>query len=303
MNPENPETKPHKSDFLKLFATGLLAWAVGSLILLGLAWPIAKPESASIAAVWAISYWWAAFAFGAVAMIAHGLISRLKLGRALAAYLLPAVLLAVFAGICQLIYPDAGFREDLFSYLPLILVFYFLGLLWSSLAKSGTEQTTFIRSVMPAMVGGIVILGLVAVPVFRSNAFIYHKAFDLKVSKRALQNGGITADVVLDIHKPGTYSFAAPRYIYSAFDEMSATDSMIEYGEITWGTAGEPKGGSTGSFPLQIRWIKNVPKSEKDLVDQESFEDGVVMEVRDPSEQNEEILFSIFAPLPIAGRE
>ncbi|MEX1114837.1 MAG: hypothetical protein WEB53_06280 [Akkermansiaceae bacterium] len=300
MTAEKALPNSSKSAFTKLLSTGLIGWALGVLILLGLAWPIAKPESFAIAVIWAISHWWAAFALGAVLLIARGLISRLAIGSAMLAYLLPATILLAVAGICQLVYPDRGFREDLFSYLPLVLIFYIIGLIWSSLSKDETDQAGFIRAVLPAALGGLIILGFVAVPVFSSNAFIYHEAFDLKVTDRKLQNGSIAANAVLEIRKPGNYNFTAPRYIYSAFEEMGATDSTIEYGQITWGTAGEPKPNATGSYPFQVRWLKNVPTTEKELADRLEYEDPITMEVRDPSKETEQPIYNIYAPLPSA---
>lgn len=302
MTVENPAHVSSKSAFTKLLASGLIGWVLGTLVLLGLAWPIAKPESVAIAVIWAISYWWAAFALGAVLLVARGLVSRLAIGSALLAYLLPAAILIAVAAICQLVYPDRGFREDLLSYLPLVLIFYVIGLIWSALSKDETHQAGFIRAVLPATLGGIIILGFVAVPVFSSNAFIYHQAFDLKISNRSLKDGGIAADAVLEIRKPGNYSFTAPRYIYSAFEEMSATDSTIEYGQITWGAAGEPKANATGSYPFQIRWKQNVPKTEKELVERSEFEDPITVEVRDPSKEGEQPIYSIYAAQPSAAQ-
>ena len=80
--------------------------------------------------MWAISHWWIAFVFGAVLLIARGLIAKLPFGTALAAYLLPATILAAIAGICLAVYPDRAFSSDLFGYMPLALVFYVFGFLW-----------------------------------------------------------------------------------------------------------------------------------------------------------------------------
>ncbi len=284
-----------KSDFFKLFATGLFGCIVATLALLGAAWPVGHAESLAPAAMWAISQWWIAFVFGGVLLVLRGLLSRMSISTALAAYLLPAAAFMAIVGIFLAIYPDPGFRTDLFGFMPLILIFYICGFLWMTFAKSGTPNTAFLRSVLPAIVGGVIILGLVAVPVFRSNNFIYRNTFGWVVTKRAITNGELIADAVLEIRKPGTYDFAAPRYSYPDNKEQANTVSLIELGKITWGPAGAPKEGVPGIYPLQIRWEKNIPAALPTNLPPYSDEDMVTLEVRDPSSESKDLIFSVSA--------
>jgi len=134
--------------------------------------------------------------------------------------------------------------------MALVLAFYVLGFLWMLIDPGSSANTAFIRVVLPAMIGGLVVLGLVAVPVFSSNHIIYRDAFGPSVSKATVANGAMVADVVLEIHKPGNYAFSAPRFIYGGEMEMSDAGPPLEYGKITWGAAGPPKEGSTGNLSI-----------------------------------------------------
>lgn len=299
MNSKSNEVDASKSTFSKLFLTGLLGWVVGSLLLFGAAWPLGPSESASTATMWAISHWWIAFLFGAILLVVRGLISRLSIGTALFAYILPAASLMAVVGICLAIYPDRGFRSDLFSYIPLILIFYILGFLWMTFAPKDSEKSTFLRAVLPAVIGGIIVLGLVTVPVFRSYNFIYRNAFGLVVTKNTVSNGTMTAHAVLEIRKPGNYDFVAPRY--SPYNgEESVMDTSVELGKITWGAAGIPKEGVPGTYPLQIRWEKNIRDVKSDPSYPTFDEDVVYLEVRDPSDASKELMFNISATMPTA---
>ncbi|MEO5713978.1 MAG: hypothetical protein ABIT37_10875 [Luteolibacter sp.] len=302
MNPEPMETVVPQSGFAKLLATGLVGWVLGSLVLLAAGWYWAHSETIAIAAMWAITHWWAAFAFGAVLLLADSLISRLKSATALMAYLLPVALLALVAGICVAIYPDPGFRSDLFGYMALVLVFYVLGFLWMMLGRGSAGNTAFLRLVLPAMVGGLVVLSLVAMPVFTSNYFIYRKAFGLSVSKATVANGAMIADAVLEIHKPGDYTFSAPRFIFGGGIEMTEPEPAMEYGKITWGTAGPPKNGVPGTYPLQIRWGKNIPVSLPAPPTADVEREMISLEIHNGAKQDAEPIFNISAPLPIARR-
>lgn len=300
MSAEIVVTQTSKSAFTKLFATGLLGWLIGGLLLFGAAWPIIKPEVVPIAVVWALSYWWVAFVFGAVLLVIRGLLSRVAFGSALLAYLLPAGLLWGITVVCQLIYPNQGFGEDLRAYLSLVVLFYIIGLGWAMSSKDVSGNSTLLRAVLPAIMGGMIIHGLVAVPVFNSNAFKYHKAFALSVSKRALQAGGLTADAILEIRKPGSYVFTSPRSIDSGYEDMDEMDSVFENGEITWGSAGAPKEGSTGAYPFQIRWLKSVPATETALAHPGEADNFVTVEVWSPAVNPAELLISVYAELPLA---
>lgn len=298
MNPKPDEVVAPNPAFSKLFGTGLLGCVVGSLALFGAAWPLAPAESVSTATMWAISHWWIAFAFGAVLLIVRGLISRLSIATALMAYLLPAASLMAVVGICLAIYPDRGFRSDLFGFMPLVLIFYILGFLWMTFAPKESQKTTFLRAVLPAVIGGAIILGLVAVPVFRSDNFVYRNAFGLVVTKNTISNGAMTADAVLEIRKPGNYDFTAPRFSPFNGEETLDMDASIELGKITWGAGGTPKEGTSGTYPLQIRWEKNIPVVKPQEPNPMFYEDMVYLEVRDPSDASKELIFNISAALP-----
>jgi len=299
MNPEPMETVLPQSGFAKLLATGLVGWVIGSFVLVAAGWWWAHSETFAIAAMWAISHWWVAFAFGAILLLADSLVSRLKSATALLAYLLPVALLVLIAGICIAIYPDPGFRSDLFGYMALVLVFYVLGFLWMMLGRGSAGNTAFLRLVLPAMIGGVIVLGLVAVPVFTSNFFIYRNAFGLSISKATVANGVMVADAVLEIRKPGNYGFSAPRFMYGGNFEMTDSEPALEYGKITWGTAGPPKEGVPGTYPLQIRWKKNIPFSQPAATPDNVEQELISLEVRDGTKQDKEAIFNISAPLPI----
>lgn len=300
MNSESHEIEPPRSAFTNLFGTGLFGCVIGSLLLFGAAFPLAHAESLATAAMWAISHWWMAFVFGAVLLVLRGLLSRLSIGTALAAYLLPAAALMAFVGVCLAFYPNAGFQSDLFGFIPLVTIFYILGFLWMKFTKTSTTNAAFLRSVLPAIIGGAIILGLVAVPVFSSNSFIYRNTFGLVVTKRAISDGALIVDAVLEIRKSGNYDFAAPRFSYPCNEEQANTGSLLELGKITWDSAGNPKDGAPGIYPLQIRWEKNIPSALPKSPSPNSEEDIVYLEVSDASSASKDLIFNISATLPPA---
>ena len=145
------------------------------------------------------------------------------MGRAAIAYLLPVAVLAVIGGICLLIYPDNLLREELLTYLPVVLLFYGLGVLWMKLRKEEASETPAVaRAVIPAVVGGLVILGSVAVPVFASDAFRYRDTFEFSMADSALQDGAIQVDGAIEIRKPGNFKFSAPRYVWNETPDGSS---------------------------------------------------------------------------------
>ena len=74
MDRQNPDLKPtSQRAFLKLFTAGVFGWLVGAVILFGLSWVIARPESMSSAMIWTISHCWMAFLFGLLVLVAVGL--------------------------------------------------------------------------------------------------------------------------------------------------------------------------------------------------------------------------------------
>ncbi|MCX6970259.1 MAG: hypothetical protein NTV93_08915 [Verrucomicrobia bacterium] len=271
------KTTPPNKPFQQLVFTGILGWITGSVALLAAAWFLTKHESFFEPMMWAASHWWAAFAFGFLAMLARGARVKESLGSALLAYLLPVGIIAGVAGLCLAIYPEAGFRDEMAGYLPVVLVFYVFGLVWLR-ASEGTAHS-FARAVLPPILGGLMILGFVAVPVFASNAFRYRDAFGLEVVSTAKPEGFVVTDAVLEIRKPGNYKFTAPQFaIYSISMEFAPEKAD---GEITWGAAGEPKEGATGKFPLQVRW-KN-PAAQAGRPPMREFENTIVLEARDAS--------------------
>jgi hypothetical protein len=295
MDRQNPDLKPtSQRAFFKLFAAGVLGWLIGAVVLFGLAWPMARPESLSSAMIWMISHCWVAFLFGLLVLVGVGLKSGLPVGRAAFAYLLPVAVLAVIGGICLLIYPDNLLREELFTYLPVVLLFYGLGLLWMKFGKEEASETpSTARAVIPAVVGGLVILGSVAVPVFGSDSFRYRDTFEFAMANSALQSGAIQVDGTIEIRKPGNFKFSAPRYVWNETPDGSGAEPRIELGKITWGAAGEPKSGSTGVFPLKIAWSKGATSLTSEYA---AYEDYIVIEVRNPDE-GDKVIYSLNAPM------
>ena len=243
-----------KADFRKLFVTGVGGWLLGIVALYGAAWAFAKPENATLAMMWTVSRLWIAFAGGLALMAVIGLLKKTPLAMPLIAYALPALVLAAVAGICIAVYPDAGFRSDLITYLPGVWVFYLFSVVWMTLRSR--DAGAFQQAVIPALVGGLVVLGFVALPAFSSDAFAYRSAFRLTGGEPEVQDGQLTFEGELEITKAGNYEFSAPRYILTESDDEA--DGGLERGEIRWGRAGAPKEGATGKFPLQITWKKGV---------------------------------------------
>lgn len=298
MNPEKP-IAAHSADlpqptsdsaFPKLFTAGVIGWLVGTLIVFGLSWPLAHPESVAIALLWTISHWWAAFALGLLSLIGYALVRGNSFALAMRAYLLPVALLAGIAWVCQWIYPDKSFREDLFTYLPVVIIFYGFGCLWMQSRKDKESAPAFARSVIPPLVGGLVILGFVAIPVFASNAFRYRDAFQLTISKLSLNDGAIVGEGTIEIRKPGNYAFAEPRYLWDEMETLEEGEPGIEIGTITWGSAGVPKADALGVFPMQVTWRKGILPSYIKALPASS--DSVYIEVRDPNGANE-LIYSL----------
>jgi len=279
---------------LKLFTVGVSGWLLGELVIFGLAWPLSHPESFASAMIWTISRGWIGFLAGLALLIGYGFLKGLPVARAALAYVLPAALLAALGGICLLVYPDNMLREELLTYLPVVLLFYGLGIIWLRTRLASPAAPAMACAVVPGVVGGLVILGFVTVPVFSSDAFRYRDAFHLTVSKSMVKEGALHIDGSIEIRKPGNYRFAAPRYIWGDFADTSTSDSQIELGEIAWGSAGEPKSSATGVFPMTITWRKGVPKSG--VTNLSSYEDLVSIEVRNPDD-GEKVIYSMSVPM------
>jgi hypothetical protein len=277
------------NSFQKLFSTGIIGWLLGSLAIFVATWTLTKPEAFSDALMSSLSYWWIAFALGFLALLVRGALIKQSLGQAVVAYLLPIAVITGAAGLCLAIYPDAGFRDELVGYLPVVLVFYVFGLVWIRVRNQ--EDNPFARAVLPPIIGGLMILAFVVVPVFSSNAFLYRNAFGFSVVKTTTPEGVVQAEAVLEIHKPGNYQFTAPQFdIGPDFSPEKAK------GEITWGAAGEPKEGKTGTFPLQIRWNKSSSRPPE-MPPMPEFMTMVILEVRDAGTP-ETVISTVSAPLP-----
>lgn len=284
---------PARSSFTKLFAVGVFGWFLGGVVLFGLSWRISGADSLPAALIWTISHCWIGFLAGLVLLAAYGIAKRLPLGAAALAYALPAAVLATIAGICLWVYPDNLLREELFTYLPVVLLFYVLGLVWLLLRKT-SPAPVFACAVIPAVVGGLVILGFVAVPVFASDAFRYRDAFELQVSKTSIKDGTIQVEGSIEIRKPGNYEFSAPRYVWQEAVD-SSSELQVEMGQITWAGAGEPKSSTVGVFPVQIVWKRGVPK-QAGTAELPPYEDSVSIEVRSP-EEGSRVIYSMCAPM------
>lgn len=244
--------------------------------------------------IWTIFHGWISFLFGLATLAGYGLVKRLPVARAAFAYILPVAMLALIGGLCLLVYPDNVLREELLTYLPVVLLFYGLGLLWVMLRKEATETPALARAVIPAVVGGLVILGFVAVPVFASDAFRYRDAFTFTISSTTVKDGKLFVEGSIEIRKQGNYRFAAPRYCWAAFSDDVAAEPEVEQGQISWGASGVPQSTALGVFPLKIAWSKGVLSSAGALVD--SYEDFISIEVHDP-DQGEKVIYVMSAPM------
>lgn len=266
---------------LKPFGVGIAGWILGLLILFGLAWPLSSPETVANAVMWTLKNWWAAYALGLVALVLSALRGKIAPAVPLLAYLLPITVIVGLAMVFMLIYPNSGFREDLLSYIPVAVVFYVMSWIWISLGKD--KEPDLIKASTPPLFGGILILALVAVPVFTSNAFIYRNAFALDVLEVQRPEKSLVAKCVLEIHKPGDYEFRSPSFYYFdiIYPEMME-EQALPTASVVWGGAGKPVAGATGKYPLEIRW-DNIPKGEL-MVGAENMPEAVsvLLEVHAP---------------------
>lgn len=295
INPSAAESQSlGTSAFLKLFGIGVIGWLIAALVVFAGSWQMYYPDSIPSAFMWTMSHWWIAFGFGLLLMVGYGVIGKLPVGRAVMAYSLPVLVLLVLASLCLAVYPDNGFRTEFSTYLPLVIMFHVLGLLWVALSRGADEQSSFTRAALPSLVGGLTLLGFIAVPVFKGDAFRYRNAFVFTINKAALIDGEIRSEATIEIRKPGNYDFVTPRYSFAEYLSSGDVDSGLDVGTITWGSAGAPTAGKTGSFPLQIVWRKGVlPPTVTELPE---YENEVFIDVCDLDESNREIYF-LSAPM------
>lgn len=293
-NPTDAVKSTSSPAFSKIFTVGVTGWIIGSLVIFGLAWPLSRPDNVASAVLWSISHWWVAFAFGLLLLIGYAVATRASFSLAARAYLLPVALLVAIAWLCQLIYPDSAFRGDLYTYLPVVMIFYIFGCLWMLVRNDGSETPAFARAVIPGIIGGLVIIGFVAVPVFASNAFLYRNAFQLKILKMELKDGVVTGTGTLEVIKPGNYQFVGPRYLCDEMETLAESEPENEIGLITWEGAAAPKAGTPGVFPFKINWRKGMLPSHIEKLPMSN--DSVYIEVRNPDAENE-LIYSMYAPV------
>jgi hypothetical protein len=278
-----------KTPFAKIFGLGVGGWILGTLAVFAVAFVSVYPESIPSAFIWTMSYWWIGFVLGLLLMVGYGKARNLSVRKPLLAYILPVVVLAVIALLCLAVYPDAAFKVEFGTYLPLVMMFHLLGLLWVSLFQGSDEGSAFTRAALPSLVGGSIILGFVAAPVFTSDAFRYRDAFKFTITKATLVNGEIHTEGTVEIQKPGNFEFAAPRYSFAEYLSTEEGETGLDVGTITWGAVGEPTEGKTGVFPMRIVWRKGVlPPSFTTLPD---YENEVFLDVRDLDEGGREVYF------------
>lgn len=289
MTENSTKADPSSAGFRKLYIIGVVGWLLGMAALFGASWILSEPETVSIAMLWTMSHSWIALLFGLVLMGISGVLSKTFPVRPMLAYMLPVALLAAIAAICLAIYPDASLRGDFLIYLPMVLVFYCLGCLW--MAFGGADRQVFPQAVTPAVIGGLMLIGFVAIPAFASDDFRYRDAFQLTMKETKIQDGALVFNGVLEIQKPGNYEFTAPRY-YLGEDIGDGDYADTELGEIQWGDAGAPKEGALGTFPLRIVWTRSVTQDGANMMS--PLEEGVLLEVRRP-DQGGKFIYSVTA--------
>ena len=289
----SPSTEPHIA-LRKLVGTGLLIWFLAELALIGVG-RFASDQRSLIGLVdWAVGHTWIAFLVGLLGMVVRSSRFPGALGSALIAYVLPAGVMSILGGICYAVYPDSWFLSEMLGFLFIVWLFGVFGWLWLRAAPAAPAKEALARAVMPPLVGGVAVLIGVAVPTFRGNSFIYRNAFKLTLENTVYSEGTLTADAVLEISKPGDYSFEAMRFSY--LDMMDTSDSETDHsmGRIEWNGKVPPAAAATGSYPLKIRWEKSppLPVAGKDEV----LEDYISFEVHNTANP-EVVVHSIYVPL------
>jgi hypothetical protein len=277
------------------YVAGVVAWIIGLMAIFGLSWPLYSPDTVATAVMWTMGYWWAAYAFGLVILVVTALLGKIPLQPSLLGFILPVAVIAAMAMVCLWIYPDLGFRAELMSYMPVTVVFYVLSVLWLTLRKHGEARGDLVRTAAPPMLGGIMILTLVAIPVFTSNAFIYRNAFKLDVLEVIHPDNSMVAKCVLEIRKPGDYDFQALTFFYfDMIDPESADEDNSPRSTVTWGETGKPAAGAIGKFPMEILW-SNIPDiTRRDLMAMPTKALPILIEARSTA-QPQETLYTFTA--------
>ena len=111
---------------------------------------------------------------------------------------------------------------------------------------------------VPSLLGGLIILGFVAVPAFASDSFRYRAAFQLNTKDTKVHDGVLVFEGELEIMKAGSYEFSAPRYIW-ADDVSQGPGADVEFGEMQWGPSGAPKEGGDREISSAHRLEKRHP--------------------------------------------
>jgi hypothetical protein len=280
-------------DKLTPYKAGVIGWIVGFILVFGLSWSIESPETLANAVMWTIQNWWAAYAFGGIVLILTALLKRITPMPSLTAYVVPVAFMTILAMACLWVYPDAGFRIEFMSFMPLIIVFYLLSMIWVSLRKNSQSAGDSFRTLVPTVLGGTMLLAMVAIPVFSSNTFKYQDAFNLKITEVLHPEKSMVAKGILEIRKPGNYEFSAPTFFY--FDMISGFDPETDHEpkcSIAWGEAGKPAAGATGTFPIELVW-SNIPVSiKKELASMPADTLPILLEARS-AEEPDELLYTI----------
>lgn len=294
MTPNTSSSTEPRVALCKLLGTGLLIWFLAELALIGVGRFASEQRSVIGLVDWAVGHTWIAFLVGLVGMVVRSSRFPGALGSALAAYVIPAGMMSILGGICYAVYPDAWFLSEMLGFLFIVWLFGVFGWLWLRATPEAPAKEALARAVIPPLIGGIAVLVGVAVPTFRGNSFIYRDAFKLTLNNAVYLEGTLTADAVLEIRKPGDYSFQAMRFSY--LDMMEDSDSQTDHsiGRIDWNGKAAPAAAATGSYPLKIRWEKSPPLSlpAKD----EMREDYISFEVHTAADP-EMVVHSIYVPL------
>jgi hypothetical protein len=276
-----------------LFGAGVLVWLVAVLVLFFIGLATQTEASPEVALMWALQYWYIGFALGAVMICASGLKKIPVMSLALSAYVLPVVALGAVVILCLSIYPDPGLRESLLGYLPVVVIFYAAGWVWSVIRKNATG--VWARMAIPPVLGGGMLILLVAIPAFTSNAFVYRDAFTLHLKELHKGDDKISVKCVLVVNKPGAYIFAAPpSHIFDlvGYHGAEPSDEPPPPGVIIWAAGGPPVTTGTGTHDLVMEWPVSFDSTA--FYSDEMMEYfPVYLEVRDGRKDSADLLITV----------